>query len=374
MARTKSLGAAELKKLRAALREKFRKRNPGLKAVPATTYKEAYEDIRDDIIRAVPEAEQSVSLIRLRKLFYYTDPSVCDADQLENASFGKDFLDALYVYTGDSRKKILPWPAGRWATALLLMGMAGLICWFAFDPFAPSDLEERFNDAEPVRLRQEGWEILDFDPVSWNRQPRPGMLALYTLPGDYWVKPAEPRRITNLLVHKLPGGNMDVSTRLVDFYPTQSHQQAGFILFDKEKSRLQHVRVTYGFSGPYAEGPNDHWPDSIPGVQGISVTSSHSNGDIIQFPFPLVKVSPDKRNPGVDTVYLRVALRGKKCAVYYKTGFSWNEYNLATTLDLDFDPAYIGLAAFQGWTKDDYTPKGADTIPAFFDWVEVSGQ
>ncbi len=374
MARTKSLGRAELEKLRAAIREKFRKRNPGLKSVPATTYKEAYDDLREDIVRVVPDAEQSVSLIRLRKLFYYTDPSVCDADQLENANFGKDFLDALAVYTGNSRREKLPLPSRRWTKILLITGVAGFMFWFAFDPFAPSDLEERFNDTNPARLRREGWEILDFDAQSWRRQPRPGMLALYTLPGDYWVKPAEPRRITNLLMHKLPGGNMDVSTRLVDFYPTQNHQQAGFVLFDKDKSRLQHVRVTYGFSSPYTDGSHDRWPDSMPGVQGISVISSHSNGDIIHYPFPLVKVSPEERNPGADTVYLRLALRGKKCAVYYKTGFSWNEYNLVTTFDLDFEPVYVGLAAFQGWTRDDYTPKGADTIAAFFDGVEVRGQ
>lgn len=112
----------------------------------------------------------------------------------------------------------------------------------------------------------------------------------------------------------------------------------------------------------------------IPAVQGISVISSNSNGDIIQYPFPPVKVSPEERNPGADTVYLRLALRGKKCAVYYKTGFSWNEYNLVTTIDLDFNPVYIGLAAFQGWSRDDYSPKGADAIPAFFDWMEAKRQ
>lgn len=373
MARTKSLGEAELKKLRAAIREKFRKRNPGLKAVPSTTYREAYDDLRDDIMRVVPEAEQSVSLIRLRKLFYYTDPSVCDAEQLENARFGKDFLDALEVYTGTRRRKILPLAARRWAAILLTTCTAGFVFWFAFDPVLPSDFEESFNDTNPARLRREGCEILDFDSLSWRRQPRPGMLALYTLPGDYWVKPAEQRRIANVLVRKLPGTNTDVSTRLVGFHPNQNHQQAGFILFNKEKSRIQHARITYGFSGLYQDGSNVP-ADNIPAVQGISVISSHPNGDIIQHPFPLVKVSPEERSPGADTVYLRLALRGKKCAVYYKTGFSWNEYNLVTNIDLDFDPVYVGLAAFQGWSRDDYSPKGADTIPAFIDWMEAKRQ
>ncbi|MCK6692781.1 MAG: hypothetical protein L6Q97_11840 [Thermoanaerobaculia bacterium] len=372
MARTKSLGREELEKLRAAIREKFRKRNPGLKAVPATTYKEAYEDIRDDIIRVVPGAEQSVSLIRLRKLFYYTDPSVCDAEQLENASFGKDFLHALDVYTGKSRRKRLPVSPWRWAAILLTMCTSGFIFWLAFGPVTPANVEEPFNDTDPARLKREGWEILDFDTANWRRQPRPGMLALYTLPGDYWVKPTEPRRIANLLVHELPGQNSDVSTRLVDFYPTQNHQQAGFILFDQDKSRLQHVRVTFGFNGPYPGDPNDRWPDGIPAVQGISLIHTYPNGDVIQHPFPLVEIDPGKPDPSMDTIYLRLTLRGKKCAVYYKTGFPWSQYNLLTTVDLDFAPAYIGIAAFQGWTRDDYTPKGADTIPAFFDWVEVS--
>ena len=374
MARTKSLGGAELEKLRAAIREKFRKRNPGLKPVPATTYKEAYDDLRDDIIRVVPEAEQSVSLIRLRKLFYYTDPSVCDAAQLENPGFGKDFLDALDIYAGNPHRKRLTVPSRRWVAILLTTGTAGLIFWFAFDQVAPSDVEEPFNDTNPARLSREGWEILDFDAVSWRRQPRPGMLALYTLPGDYWVKPAEPRRITNLLVHELPDANTDVGTRLIDFYPTQNHQQAGFILFNQEKSRLQHVRVAFGFSGPYPDDPKDLWPDSIPARQEISVIYSHTNGDISQQPFPIAQVAAERHNPATDTIYLRLALRGQKCSVYYKTGFPWSQYALLTTAELDFPPAYIGLAAFQGWTRDDLSPKGADTIPAFFDWVEVRRQ
>jgi hypothetical protein len=195
------------------------------------------------------------------------------------------------------------------------------------------------------------------------------MLALYTAPGDYWVKPAEPRRITNLPVHPLPDENTDVSTRLVGFYPMQNHQQAGFILFNKDKSRLQHMRVTYGFSGPFPDDTRAARPNGILGFQEIVLIHADPKGDVIQHSFPLAQVAAGSHHPAMDTVYLRLALRGKKCSVYYKTGFAWNQYSLITTAELDFTPAYIGLAAFQGWTRDDHTPKGADTIPAFFDWV-----
>lgn len=377
MARTQYLDEKALQLLRSALREKYLQRNPGQKPVPATTYKEAYEELRDDILRVAPDAHQSVSLIRLRKLFYYTDSSVCDPAQLENASFGKDFLDALYLYAGPAGKPPIPppLPSNRWRTAaFILLALASLSLWRVFDTPAPASWEEHFEDTDLARLESNDWEILDFDTALWRRQPRPGMLALYTAPGDYWVKPGEPRRVANLLLRELPGPNTDISTRLVDFYPLQNHQQAGFFLLNKDKSRLQYLRVTYGFGGPLQGKGNATARDSIPGTLGISLVAGHPDGDVIQHPFPFYGVSAGPHDPVFDTVYLRLALRQKKCSVYYKNGYSWGQYHLITAADLDFKPAYVGLTAFQGWTNDDRTPKGADTIPAFFDWVKVEGK
>lgn len=45
---------------------------------------------------------------RLRKLFYYTDPAICDPDKLERSSFVDDFIQALlqYVASGPVGRRI----------------------------------------------------------------------------------------------------------------------------------------------------------------------------------------------------------------------------------------------------------------------------
>lgn len=374
MPRTRYLSGEELKRLRRSLREKFRTRNPLSRPVQATTYKEAYDDLRGDIISVVPEAEQSVSLTRLRKLFYYTDPEVCNVAQLENANFGKDFLSTLEVYLASSpgvTAILRTRKPGLRTIGLALAFVAGLILWIAFSSQAEHDRVEDFDDLHPGHLKQEGWEMLDFDSLYWHRQPRPGMLALYTLPGDYWVKPKEPRCITNLLTRPLKGGNIDITTRLIDFYPTQNHQQAGFILFNKDKSRVEHVRITYGYSGPFFNNQNPDQQNDFQGSHEICVVQTRKNGDVFQQRHFLGTVPATGHNAAMDTVYLLLSVRDNRCDVYYKCPFAWYQYNRAFSVELDFQPAYVGLAAFQGWTRDDGTPKGADTIPAFFDWVKV---
>lgn len=374
MARTRYLSGEELKRLRRSLLEKFRTRNPLSRSIQATTYKEAYDDLRKDIVNAVPGAEQSVSLTRLRKLFYYTDPKICDVAQLENANFGKDFLSTLEVYLASSPGAtaiLRTRKPGLRTIGLALAFVTGLIFWIAFYPQAPRDLTENFHDLDPDRLKREGWEFLDPDSLYWRRQPRPGMLALYTLPGDYWVKPWESRRISNVLARPIKRKNVDISTRLIDFYPTQNHQQAGFVLFNEEKNRVQHVRATYGFSGAFSDNNNPGSPDVIQGNHELCVVQTRRDSNVFQHRHLINAVPPTEHNASMDTVYLLLSVRGKRCEVYYKCPLAWYQYNLAFSVELDFQPAYVGLAAFQGWTRDDGTPKGADIIPAFFDWIEV---
>jgi hypothetical protein len=158
---------------------------------------------------------------------------------------------------------------------------------------------------------------------------------------------------------------------LIDFYPTQNHQQAGFILLNENKSKMQHLRVAYGFTGPFQDKQHRTSATPLTGNWELAVLQMNETGQVFMYPFPLCPVPESIQSTGMDTVYLYLSIRGNKCAVNVKSGLPWNQYRQLTSVELDFQPAYIGLAAFQGWTRDDGTPKGADTIPAYFDWLEV---
>lgn len=104
MAKTTTLMQFELQELREKIQIKFSKRNPSKVPIKTTSYKEAYEDLRKDILFITECNEMSVSLGRLRKLFYYTNPEVYSKEKQENATFGKDFIEVLEKYTDDIKK------------------------------------------------------------------------------------------------------------------------------------------------------------------------------------------------------------------------------------------------------------------------------
>lgn len=97
MTKVKTLTQDHLNFLRTHVRMVFESRCPG-EVLKETTFKGAYDDLRDDIIKEVSDMAPSVSTQRLRKLFYYTNPAVCPEKQLETPAFGKDFLDAIECY------------------------------------------------------------------------------------------------------------------------------------------------------------------------------------------------------------------------------------------------------------------------------------
>ncbi len=96
MGKIRSLTEDEAGHLRSNLLKAYRKRF--CRVFIPVTYLGAYEDLREMILSVLsgkPDAASSVSLHRLRKLFYYTDPSFCPSGQLETLSFGDDFISLL---------------------------------------------------------------------------------------------------------------------------------------------------------------------------------------------------------------------------------------------------------------------------------------
>lgn len=94
----KTLTHEEAKKLREQVLTRFCE-SPGNGAgVKITSYKGNYKPLAEHIAQVVPHSAASVTVTRLRKFFYDTNPDLRPADKLQAPSFGDDFVRALRLY------------------------------------------------------------------------------------------------------------------------------------------------------------------------------------------------------------------------------------------------------------------------------------
>ncbi len=377
MSKIKELDSAELDRLRGKVREKFKARCPG-EALKETTFKGAYDDLRADILRAVPDVEFSVSTQRLRKLFYYTNPAVCAAAQLESPSFGRDFLDAIERYVGEEargKSDVKPpastplapptRPERRLATwVLALAGVLLCLTWLAnwLQPAKSKGWREDFGDVSLEGLRKNGWDVLDYDSAWFSKQPKDtGALTLYTLHGDYWVKPNEKPKIPNLLYKKIDCECCLITVKINGFQPNQDHQQASLFLLESEKNRQRNIRFGVGCShcSSHLDKTNAPWRMAV---------FQNRKGNVV--PSSMVVYS----NYFMDdaSIYLFMEIKNGKVNYLYKEGKAWTpfERHLPET-SIDYLPEFIAISAFHGFTWEDGTPKIAEAIPVYYDFVEV---
>lgn len=376
ISKTKTLSKIELDALRNRLEIRFRERNPEVAWPTPNTYLGTYESLREDILKVAPELSASVSLNRLRKLFYYTNPGVCSEELLESLTFGKDFLRALEAYLDTvpsvpspifrpALRKRSPW-------VLVLLGLFVFLSVMSIGVFSSKGWREDFNTVDPTGMRARGWEIRDYDALSWANQPLPGMLALYTHPGDYWVKSGEPRMIPNVPIRKIPRGDVSINCGIVGFRPSQEHQQCGLLLLNKNKDKVEHLRINFCF-GKFEGDEVQPNADAI-GKYIITTVRINQYEEVYTKDFKIGRILPYEQVNYVfpyDPIILKIEIRGRSCKIFTKRGYDWRGYRYEGEATLDFTPAYVALAAFQGWTLADGTPVNAQIIPAFFDWVEV---
>ncbi|NUQ22447.1 MAG: hypothetical protein HUU34_00725 [Saprospiraceae bacterium] len=371
--KTRLLSPPELQSLRERLRFRFRERQPLGKEIEAKTYLGAYEALQEDMTAALPNVDvASLSLNRFRKLFYYTDPDICPPDQLERPSFGKDFLHILEKYiAGEAASNVQPARSNLLSGRILaLLGV--LVCLIAGSAIIQNTSKttrywrEDFTSTHPDSMTARGWEISNYDSSYWHQQHDTGVLTLYTLAGDYWVKPNEKRVITNLVSKAIQGENLEITCKIVNFQPYQLHQQAGLILFDRHKDRKHHIRFNFSFA-IYDINESE---GSLGSLEFI-VIDIKKNGDIFPSAYPVKSLFADNLKYPASLNYIKLIIKGNLCRVYIKQDYDWSGFILYHETTLDFTPAYIALAAFHGWTFDDGSPKCADAIPAAFDWVEV---
>ncbi len=369
MSKIRELAHEEASHLRQQVRQRFVSERPNQNGFRPSSFRGAYEDLRDDIVKKVHGSESSVSLTRLRKLFYYTDPAICPPEQLKKPSFGRDFIEILEQYiSGEEPRQIPPalplknsiqiWRIGL--SLLLLLPLGGIAAWF-FRSAPPKSWREDFSNTNPDSLRAHGFKWNDFDLVWWSKQLKDDALTLYTLPGDYWVKPNEPRVIRNLLYKKISGDCFTVFVKVGGFDPQKNCQQLAVFLFDENVSRETHLRAGISFWSPSKENP---------GVQHTT-TDYQEYGQVTQQGYYHFR-NPANEGPPVKTFWLKIVYKNNKVEVFQKINNDWNIWGVcARPFDLRFKPAYVGIAAFQGWTNDDGTPRDAEPVPVFVEYLQV---
>ncbi len=213
-------------------------------------------------------------------------------------------------------------------------------------------------------LNNEGWNILDVDSNFLYKQDKPGHLALYTLAGDYWIKPNENPVIKNLFVKKLDCRNCTIELSIKDFNPSKPWEQVGIFFLDANLSRSEFFRITYAF----ALDP-DIPAHIFQGVYGKEGTFD----EIIRK--PVTDKDYPKGHLNENNIWMKIQF--DEMGNFEITGhrsFEWDGYRLIGKIKLDFKPSYIGLAAFHGFTFNTNEPLNGDTIPVYINYIKITPQ
>lgn len=356
VAKTKILSVAELENLRLRVQKRYLSNGLNRKPMIINTFLGSYEGLRGDILRIFPNAEPSVSLTRLRKFFYYTDPAICSPEQLERGSFGKDFLEVLERYIALS--EVQPAHKSRKKWWMLIGGFCLLLAlarnWCLSIP-EMRDFEEHFDDTSLEGLKKNDWEFSDFDSSLWFPQNRRGLLTLRTSRGDYWFTPPDTPVIHNLLVKKLPDCScFKLTFKISEFHPNENFQQIGVIFLNETRDRDHNIRVTTAVGGA---------------SQKLQVIK-RDHALAYEQSFILRNIDTD---PVLDSLWIVVEKRDKEFEFFYNLRNEYGPFASFAKMSFDFEPAYIGLGAFNGIRQHDFGPLNtASSIPAYVDYVKFA--
>jgi hypothetical protein len=362
----KELTYEEAAQLRERVKNRFLQSPFNGAGFKANQYKDSYRHLADDIVRAVPNSEASVTTNRLRKLFYYTDPAICAADKLEKPSFGDDFVQALFKYIEQRQTPITVAPKPPqfpriwlWRAGILLPILAiFVVTWQWVD--RPKYWVENFDDVSVDSLKSRGWEILDYDSVAFSKQLRPGHLTLYTLRGDYWVVPTDSPKITNLFLKKVDSEGFKVSVRIDSFNPYQDYQQAGIILLDKNKTRTHNIRFTFFCCAT-----------CTPSQQGLQIIK-REHGTAYETYYRLKEWPKGQTNSHkAQTIWLQIVVSKKNFHFFYHGSEEFASFSEIAEINFDFEPRYVAIGAFRGLRDSTKNLNNSEAIPAFFDYVKV---
>lgn len=356
VAKTKLLSDAALEDLRIRVQKRYLSNALDRKPMIINTFLGSYEALRGDILRVFPNAEPSISLTRLRKFFYYTNPALCATEQLERGSFGKDFLEVLEHYVAQPEAQPTHRSPKKW---WMLVGAFCLLCvmgaTWCFNPQEIRDFEEYFEDTSLDGLKKNGWEIADFDSSLWFPQNRSGMLTLRTSRGDYWFTPPDTPVIHNLLFKKLPECPcFKLTFKIRDFRPNENFQQVGVVFLNDRKERNHNIRVT----------------TAVGGVSHKLQVIKREHGQAYELSQPLRNIETD---PPIDSIWVVVEKRDNEFEFFYNLRNEYGPFTSFAKMTFDFEPAYIGIGAFNGIRQYDFGPfNTSSSIPAYVDYLKFA--
>ena len=255
------------------------------------------------------------------------------------------------------------------AGSILFLGIAVLLL-SSEEPSQTTAYAQRFRHSDLDSLTDEGWFLYDPDTSVWDRYPQSGYLTLETFQGDYWLDdPNYPTFVKNVLARKIACGPCcEITVKLVDFNPFQRYHQAGFVLFydrDFPPDQVPSVRLTITQS----------WFDSLSHFSAVYRAREYENivllKDVLN---ERTYVTKEFKDGGwsTDTVWMRLRMEGNQHTFFRKAQDETNFLAIKTEQLPVSDPQYLGLAAFQGFPLVPPVIPIADTIPAHFEYVEIS--
>ncbi len=250
----------------------------------------------------------------------------------------------------------------RSLASALLIGILLIGCViFSYEWLKPkTDKRIDFAEMKTIEdLYEKGFEL--FDPDTNYLRIGNGPLVMYTLPGDYWVKPKESPEIKNFLVHPLQtNGCYEIEVHIPGFAPYQNWQSVSVYLFNTKNDRNDWVRFGIG----YNSSNNGELKAEVYHSQNGKVTRSCS-------PLPIVNnINSNKLGIPAD-FWLTIKNDNSKLYFYLHRNKSWNARIPVCEFQSPFTNNYFGLCASQGITDPDGCPLDADFIPAYFEYVSI---
>lgn len=391
MAKIKHLSSEHLISLRKAVKEQFEKADAFHRPLKANAYLPNYEAMQSDMHYVLTnDLSHSVGKARLRKLFYYTNPTICDEKHIQEPRFGEDFLDACCFYISDKKLTFSDWVEKENGTASLekavkkikyewiflaaaLTGAIIVSCWLFQSRKSEKAWKETFVDTDLERLRKEGWEVLFYDSILWNKQLRKGCLTTYTTPGSLWVtEPDSYASIDNLLIKKISSNCFSVIIKLVNFNPSEPYQQAGIVLLENKKKMLPYLKVSSYGTGRKLEFEAFH--NSVSAIGHVAGSSekmeSFVNQSIgLQHPIQLPIANQ------IDTTWIKVDVTKDSFSFFIKVNNPNREYQRHYNpkegrgkFPLPVDIRYVGIGAWGAGSKV-YPLSETDTISCFIDEI-----
>jgi hypothetical protein len=207
---------------------------------------------------------------------------------------------------------------------------------------------DTFKDVSEKTLVSNEWKVLNKDDKHWaKRGDIPGLLSLFTLPGDNWPDSTAVPEIKNLLVRNLPGGCFIAELQMEGFIPLAEWQQAGLLLLEDTSINSKSIRVSLAYNDFFGgfERPSEIL------VQAIATIGGSKPEEFVHHPVLTLDsaVSRPILAGNLKHTALRIEKRGSSYRLLYAGGAAANSaYKEIGVKEISIQPKYIAVFALKG--------------------------